>query len=160
MSTAEDDKKALYTNKENINATLQQGDCFSLSLVQSHVDAYFIFIIASKAWSWPFTTFSSLYQGARTWKILQLSTSNIGLPDATCILFLLSSLCGTCSTCQGHPTHFFINNMNSVSHTLYISQFSCSVVTDSLQPHGLQHARLPCPSPTPRAYSDSCPLCW
>ena len=93
-------------------------------------------------------------------EILQLSTSNIGLPDATCILFLLSSLCGTCSTCQGHPTHFFINNMNSVSHTLYISQFSCSVVTDSLQPHGLQHARLPCPSPTPRAYSDSCPLCW
>ena len=28
-------------------------------------------------------------------------------------------------------------------------QFSCSVVSNSLQPHGLQHARLPCPSPTP-----------
>ena len=28
-------------------------------------------------------------------------------------------------------------------------QFSCSVVSDSLRPHGLQHARLPCPSPTP-----------
>ena len=39
-----------------------------------------------------------------------------------------------------------------------ISQFSCSVVSDSLQPHGLQHARLPCPSRTPRAYSNSCPL--
>ena len=37
-------------------------------------------------------------------------------------------------------------------------QFSHSVVSDSLQPHGLQHARLPCPSPTPRAYSNSCPL--
>ena len=37
-------------------------------------------------------------------------------------------------------------------------QFSCSVVCDSLQFHGLQHARLPCPSPTPRAYSNSCPL--
>ena len=36
-------------------------------------------------------------------------------------------------------------------------QFSCSVVSDSLQPHGLQYARLPCPSPTPRACSDSCP---
>ena len=36
-------------------------------------------------------------------------------------------------------------------------QFSHSVVSDSLQPHGLQHARLPCPSPTPWAYSDSCP---
>ena len=36
-------------------------------------------------------------------------------------------------------------------------QFSCSVVSDSLWLHGLQHARLLCPSPTPRAYSDSCP---
>ena len=32
-------------------------------------------------------------------------------------------------------------------------QFSCSVMSSSLWPHGLQHARLPCPSPTPRAYS-------
>ena len=36
-------------------------------------------------------------------------------------------------------------------------QFSCSVVSDSSQPHGLQHARLPCPSPTPGACSNSCP---
>ena len=34
-------------------------------------------------------------------------------------------------------------------------QFSCSVVSDSLRPHGLQHARLPCPSSTPVAYSNS-----
>ena len=37
-------------------------------------------------------------------------------------------------------------------------QFSCSVVSHSLQPRGLQHARLPCPSPTPGAYSNSCQL--
>ena len=37
-------------------------------------------------------------------------------------------------------------------------QFSCSAVSYSLQPHGLQHARPPCPSPTPRVYSNSCPL--
>ena len=37
-------------------------------------------------------------------------------------------------------------------------QFSHSVMSNSSQPHGLQHARLPCPSPTPRAYSNSCPL--
>ena len=36
-------------------------------------------------------------------------------------------------------------------------QFSCSVVSDSLLLPGLQHARLPCPSPTPRVYSNSCP---
>ena len=37
-------------------------------------------------------------------------------------------------------------------------QFSCSVMLDSLQPHGLQCARSPCPSPTPRVYSNSCAL--
>ena len=37
-------------------------------------------------------------------------------------------------------------------------QFSRSVMSDSLRPHGLQHARPPCPSPTSRAYSNSCPL--
>ena len=36
-------------------------------------------------------------------------------------------------------------------------QFSHSVLTDSLRPHGLQCARLPCPSPTPKACSNSCP---
>ena len=33
-------------------------------------------------------------------------------------------------------------------------------MSDSLRPHGLQHTRLPCPSPTPRDYSKSCPLSW
>ena len=37
-------------------------------------------------------------------------------------------------------------------------QFSRSVMSDCLWPHGLQHARPPCPSPTPRVYSNSCPL--
>ena len=39
-------------------------------------------------------------------------------------------------------------------------QFSCSVMSVSLQPHGLQHARLSCPSPTPGACSISCPSNW
>ena len=38
--------------------------------------------------------------------------------------------------------------------------FSHSVVSNSLWPHGLQHTRLPCPSPSPRACSNSCPLSW
>ena len=45
----------------------------------------------------------------------------------------------------------------SYEHWIQI-QFSRSVVSDSLPPHGLQHARPPCPSPTPRVYSNSCPL--
>ena len=37
-------------------------------------------------------------------------------------------------------------------------QFSCSVVSDSLRHHELQHTTPPCPSPTPGVYSNSCPL--
>ena len=37
-------------------------------------------------------------------------------------------------------------------------QFSRSIMSDSLQPHESQHARPPCPSPTPRVHSNSCPL--
>ena len=43
---------------------------------------------------------------------------------------------------------------------LLVVQFSHSVVSDSLQPHGLQHTRPPCPSPTPGVYSNSCPWSW
>ena len=39
-------------------------------------------------------------------------------------------------------------------------QFSHSVVSNSLRPHGLQHTRPPCPSPTPGAYLNSCPSHW
>ena len=39
-------------------------------------------------------------------------------------------------------------------------QFSCSVMSDSLWPHGLQHTRLPCPSPTLGACSNSCLSSW
>ena len=45
--------------------------------------------------------------------------------------------------------YIFVNTYVSV-------QFSRSVVSDSLRPHEPQHARPPCPSPTPRAYSNSC----
>ena len=39
-------------------------------------------------------------------------------------------------------------------------QSSCSVMSDSLWPHALKHTRLRCPSPTPAACSNSCPLIW
>ena len=42
------------------------------------------------------------------------------------------------------------------SPRILISQFSCSVMSCSLHPTGLQHARLPCPSPAPGACSNSC----
>ena len=51
---------------------------------------------------------------------------------------------------------FICENLAHVSSV----QFSYSVLSNSLWPHGLQHARPPCPSPTPRVYSNSCPLTW
>ena len=48
------------------------------------------------------------------------------------------------------PPGFSVHGFSSI-------QFSCSVVSDSLRPHELQHARPPYPSPTPRVHSDSCP---
>ena len=50
--------------------------------------------------------------------------------------------------------------MARVARSFSSVQFSCSVMSDSLQPHVLQHTRPPCPSLTPRAYSNSCPLSW
>ena len=64
----------------------------------------------------------------------------------TCILSPLSCHCG-----WGDPTH--------IQGQLCLSiQFRCPVVSDSMWPHALQHTRLPCPSPTPGVYSNSCPL--
>ena len=44
---------------------------------------------------------------------------------------------------------------NCVDNQLSSVQFSCSVMSDSLRPHESQHARPPCPLPTPRVHSDS-----
>ena len=44
------------------------------------------------------------------------------------------------------------------SYSNFSVQFNRSVVSKSLQPHGRQHSRLPCPSPTPGACSNSCPF--
>ena len=65
--------------------------------------------------------------------------SNPGLPHCRRILYHLSH--------QGSP-NWCISSI----------QFSHSVVFSSLRPHGLQHTRPPCPSPTPRVYPNSCPL--
>ena len=54
----------------------------------------------------------------------------------------------------------FQKKMSGDSYFFSSVQFSCSVMSDSLRPHGLQHGRPPCSSPTPRVYSDSCPLSW
>ena len=49
---------------------------------------------------------------------------------------------------------------SNLSHVISSVQFSHSVVSDSLQPHGLQQARPRWPSPTPGVYPNSCPFSW
>ena len=55
------------------------------------------------------------------------------------------------AVCSQVPAETCLDSLLSV-------QFSCSVVSNSLRPHGLQHTRPPCPSPTPGVYSNSRPL--
>ena len=74
----------------------------------------------------------------------------------------------TSPTCLGSPFSYWCSlkpkSFNLIKSSLsifffqFLIQFSCSLVSDSLRPHGLQHARLPCPLPTSGVYSNSCPL--
>ena len=57
----------------------------------------------------------------------------------------------TCATCQLYRCKLANNRLKNWLST-------CSVVSDSLQPHELWHTRLPCPSPSPEVRSNSCPL--
>ena len=63
-------------------------------------------------------------------------------PEIICLVFIKDFI--TYFMIRG----FVLNQFSSV-------QFSCSVMSNSLPPHGLQHTRLPCPSPTLGAYSNS-----
>ena len=57
--------------------------------------------------------------------------------------------------------HYVYIVQGSARHLGIVSvQFSHSVVSNSLRPHEPQHARPPCPSPTPRVNPNSCPLSW
>ena len=64
-------------------------------------------------------------------------------------------------SCHPHSVNMMISETEfrrgSIIYQIVSVQFSRSVVSDFLQPHGLQHARPPCPSPTPGACSNSCP---
>ena len=74
-------------------------------------------------------------------------------------LWATASACGESSCAESSSLPFL-----TIAHLMVLHfssspsvQFSCSVVSNSLQPHRLQLARLPCPSPPPDACSNSCP---
>ena len=70
------------------------------------------------------------------------------------------NICFTWQTCPDTDTTFFMSPLSINSCYVSSVQFSHSAVSDSLWPHELQHARPPCPSQTPRVYSNSCPSSW
>ena len=71
---------------------------------------------------------------------------------STCLITTLVAVCNESDT-------EVVEMRFSLLYYIVISvQFSHSVVSDSWRPHGLQQTRLPCPSPTPRVCSYSCPL--
>ena len=95
----------------------------------------------------------------------------------TCLLSLLFRLCIQTVICSlfTHSTDIFWNVLANTGCSVLVNcllslltpnikyfrasvQFSHSVVSDFLRPHGLQHSRPPCPLPTPRDYSNSCAL--
>ena len=97
----------------------------------------------------------------RSWKQQMLTHTSSPLT-----LKVRSELCGADSflfqwLCVYHekwakPEHVYMLKQEISSQELC----SHSVVSDSLQPHGLQHVRLPCPWPSPRVCSKSCSLSW
>ena len=68
-------------------------------------------------------------------------------PDCHLNIFCLASL----------PPLCWLSVFDVIPANLTFSQFNHSVMSDALQPHGLQHARHPCPSATPGVYPNSCP---
>ena len=83
-----------------------------------------------------------------------------------CISLIMSDVeeCWVLSLYLVSPRVNILSNYGTLVKTKKLTfssvQFSRSVMPNSLWPHGLQHAKLSCPSPTPGACSNSCPSSW
>ena len=67
---------------------------------------------------------------------------------------------GCLQQCSKYPPVFGLSSSFQTILNKSSIQFSRSVLSDSLRPHGLQHPRPPCPSPAPGVYPNPCPLSW
>ena len=102
------------------------------------------------------------------WKCWTQYASNFGklssghkIGKGQCSFHVYTYLCAVCihtyNTEQQAHMCVYIQHANMCICVCSV-QFSHSVMSHSLRPHGLQHVRLPCPVPSPRAFSNSCPL--
>ena len=73
--------------------------------------------------------------------------------ESLCIVSWNVEWCSCCETSMNVPQNLNIE----FKHQFSSVQFSRSVMSDSFRPHGLQHTRPPCPSPTPGVYPNPCP---
>ena len=90
----------------------------------------------------------------RQWKSSLLTLQNVGNIEINLKPYCRRTDCNSVIIYSMSFSSSFINFLSLYYH---ISQFSCSVGSDSLWPHDLQHARPPCSSQTPRVYSNPCP---
>ena len=91
--------------------------------------------------------------------LIGINSAETEIEKDSCIPFFIVTLFTVARTWKQHRcplTDEWIKKLWYIYTMEYSVQFSHSVVSDSLQPHGLQHARLPCSSPTPGVYSNSC----
>ena len=121
------------------------------SLYKTHYISLIIYIYLRLIWlpkAWPFIQAEFVMSNRMWFKEFTLK----------CLSFQTSVIDNPQPWVKHHPLTFLFGNENFFCFSS--AQFSHSVLSDSLWPHGLQHARLPCPSPTPRACSNSCPSSW
>ena len=109
-----------------------------------------------------FTSFVPHVSGITVLCCLMFNILKLNFHTYFCFIFIASGRRAKCSPC-----FFLVRSRNLILPTFLFSpsenksvQFSHSVVSDSLQPHGLQHTGLSCPVPTPRVCSNSCPSSW
>ena len=97
-----------------------------------------------------------------SWSLLQFMSSVSVMPTNHLIFFCPLLLQGIFLTQGSNPSSLHcrsvLYHLATRKAPIQSIQFSHSLMSNSLQPHRLQHTRLPCPSPTPRVCSNSCPL--
>ena len=93
-------------------------------------------------------------ESAQFWEMLSFSQHLRNILISTFIVMMTRPLI------RSHPTATSHQCVKTVRTLWHLAQFSCSVVSDSLQPHELQQTRPPCPSPTPWVHTNPCPSSW
>ena len=118
------------------------------SVYKTHYISLIIYIYLRLIWfpkAWPFIQGEFVISNRMWFKEFTLK----------CLSFQTSITDNPQPWVKHHPLTFLFGNENFLCFSS--AQFSHSVLSGSLCPHSLQHARLPCPSPTPGARSNSCP---